>query len=135
MNITIKNYRSFVGREGYGFNADFYFDGRKAGMIIDSAHGGPYQYDLSAADMKLLEAAAKKAGKLCKYTGCDLFVSELIDAHELQTKLKRWLKADVVFNLPGDGPGVYHKVRHNGRVAEAEAWVTKKYPQATFVRL
>jgi len=44
--ITLKNVKTFIGREGYGLNATIYVDGIKTAFIMDDASGGEPDYDV-----------------------------------------------------------------------------------------
>jgi hypothetical protein len=44
--ITLKNAKTFIGREGYGLNATIYVDGIKTAFIMDDAGGGEPDYDI-----------------------------------------------------------------------------------------
>ena len=44
--------------EGEGFNLDLYLDGNKIASVIDSAHGGSFEYDF------VCEAAAKQLAEI-----------------------------------------------------------------------
>ena len=43
--ITLKNLKTFDGKEGEGFSASIYLDNKKIGTVVDSAYGGCYDYD------------------------------------------------------------------------------------------
>jgi hypothetical protein len=40
MNFSVKNIKSFNGREGVGYSATLYLDGKKFAEILDDANGG-----------------------------------------------------------------------------------------------
>ena len=52
MNIQIKHMKTCIGREGYGFNASLYVDGKKIAFIMDDANGGPEDGDDKEEDIK-----------------------------------------------------------------------------------
>lgn len=58
---TVKNIKSFEGREGLGFNASLYRDEKSIGMVIDSGNGGCYDYNrLDKGEYDILMAHVKK---------------------------------------------------------------------------
>jgi hypothetical protein len=42
---TVKGIKSFLGREGYGFNATLYRDGKAVAFVRDDASGGPVDFE------------------------------------------------------------------------------------------
>ena len=40
MKYTVKNVKSFMGREGYGYSCSLYKDGKNIGTVTDTADGG-----------------------------------------------------------------------------------------------
>jgi hypothetical protein len=50
MKITLKNVKTFQGREGSGLNADIYLDGVKIAHVHDQGNGGEYFYDVFDRD-------------------------------------------------------------------------------------
>ncbi len=44
-DYSIKGFKSFTGMEGLGFNASLYFKDQRIAFVIDSAHGGPLDWD------------------------------------------------------------------------------------------
>ena len=45
MKLTVAKVKSFIGNEGYGFNADLLADGKKVAFVMDAAWGGEYEFD------------------------------------------------------------------------------------------
>ena len=43
--LTLKNVKTFNGRQGIGCSADIYFDGKQCGTFLDEANGGEYFID------------------------------------------------------------------------------------------
>lgn len=41
MKLEVKNVKSFIGREGYGYSCSLYIDGVKSAVILEDASGGP----------------------------------------------------------------------------------------------
>tara|TARA_Y100001963_G_scaffold34739_1_gene48390 strand:+ start:1991 stop:2581 length:591 start_codon:yes stop_codon:yes gene_type:complete len=44
-NFTIKGLKTFIGREGYGVNANLYHKGKKVAFLLDSGNGGCLDID------------------------------------------------------------------------------------------
>jgi hypothetical protein len=44
MNLTVKNVKTFTGREGIGFNCDLYLDGKQIAQVLNDAGGGMFYY-------------------------------------------------------------------------------------------
>lgn len=46
MNVyTIKGYKSFIGREGHGYNLSLYRNGKKVAFVMDNAEGGEVRFE------------------------------------------------------------------------------------------
>ena len=58
--IELKKVKTFLGREGYGLNADVYINGVKAAFVRDDASGGEIDFDIfdNAAFKVLTDYAA-----------------------------------------------------------------------------
>ena len=70
MKITLTNYKSFKGMEGYGFNAILNVDGKKVADVIDDASGGQVNYyplgDVQSAERKANTELLNKAKEYAK---------------------------------------------------------------------
>jgi len=53
--VVLKNVKYFMGMEGQGFNADAYINGVKCMLVIDSAQGACYDYQMYAYDGQVKE--------------------------------------------------------------------------------
>ena len=90
--------RTFIGREGPGYNGALHRDGRKVADLIDDASGGPvmiYYCGDAAAQRTALEAAAIAAGAgttLGPGFAVECYVNDLVEdalqRRELRTKLR-----------------------------------------------
>lgn len=114
----VKGVKSFIGLEGYGFNATLYRDGKKVAFVIDDANGGCYNFDFVSneaenefnAYIKTLPEIEFQGSKLT--VDSDIFVGELVEQYETGKKLKSWCKTKTVFILKSDKAGEYRTVLH-----------------------
>lgn len=114
MNYTVKNVKTFRGREGQGFNATLYVDGRKIAEVDDSANGGCYRWwwvdteknpERARADEAALNAhiatlppvdsGIADFGPLTM--DADLFVSMLVEDVSLNKQIAGWCRKSVAF--------------------------------------
>lgn len=128
MTYSVSGIKSFIGREGHGFNAYLHHDGRKIAFVTDHANGGCLSFDwlepiaVAGADADALDAYCKtlppvSTGGHGFHRGGvpiedepmdmdrDLFVTQLVEAEEnakaIRAALKRLLKKRVLFTLDG----------------------------------
>ena len=124
MSYSVSGIKSFIGREGHGFNAYLHHDGRKIAFVTDHANGGCLSFDWLAKDRDVAMADAKALEAHCKtlpqidcgpliVNGCDVmldadrdtFVTDLVSAVEVRramtASLKRLLSKRVMFVLDG----------------------------------
>lgn len=127
MNITLKNVKTFTGREGIGLNADVYVDGVKTFFYLDDATGGEADHQIiDKAQYNKLQAYADAQpeyqfeieGKLMEKDGnpwmCKVTIDDLIDkafeVYEGQKAMKKIEKATITQLIWGnaDFQGNYH---------------------------
>ena len=135
----VKNVKTFIGMEGYGFNTNLYCDGKKVAFVIDSAHGGCYDYEWvnDAARVKA-EAYVKTLPGVEMYgtkleMDMDIFMSELIDAYEEKKRIAKMKKTRVVFKTLDCGPGEVYTIAHKGDPEGCTKRAAVKYPDAVFL--
>ena len=147
--LTIKKLKLFQGMEGEGFNLDLYLDGNKIASVIDSAHGGPFEYDF------VCEAAATEfvgivnsmppipikdqswrdiyPDGLIPMT-IDMAVDELINDHNKQKRIAKMKKTAIVFTTAACGSGDFMSVKHDNADTELLKFkILKKHPDAVFI--
>lgn len=94
--ITLKNVKTFIGREGYGFNATLYVDGIKTAFAFDDASGGGTDYDVfDKVKFQEVNDYAKSLPKEPKYgldMCLDFLVDDIINEMEKQKALKKMEK-------------------------------------------
>jgi len=135
---SVKNVKSFQGREGYGFNCTLYRDGKKVGSCIDDASGGemyPVSWDAKVdrkEEQRLLNAhigtlpkvaSSFGDGKMTLTIDEGWFVTELVNQFEKQKevrKVQRQCSTKTLFRTPTMEKGSYswYKVPYNERVAK-----------------
>ena len=69
-DFSVKSVKTFMGREGYGVNANIYYQNRKIGHIIDSGNGG-------CLDITYYTKVGGKDKWISRNPDVDKFVSEL----------------------------------------------------------
>jgi len=102
-DYEVKSVKSFVGNEGYGFNANLYRNGKKIGFCVDDAGGGgmfPIHWDKNVdrqEEQRLLTAHIKGLPKVQAH-GMELtideswFVTELVTKWETERDIKKLQK-------------------------------------------
>lgn len=122
LDYNVKGVKSFLGREGYGFNAILYRGKTKIAFVIDDANGGCYHYDWydKTEDARLREHCDSLPKQTIYDTEIsvdpDMLMSELVDKFENDKRFSRLCKNSTVFRLKGDpkdGYQVYKKVPYN----------------------
>ena len=114
----VKNVRNLSGGlEGDGFSAAIYRDGKKIGSAVDQGNGGAISYDfVDAAERKAMQDYANSLPDMESESSLlelnlDIYVCQLIDAFELNQKLKRNCAKMTLFTLKGDPEGEYRTVK------------------------
>lgn len=134
---TVRKLKSFIGMEGYGFNADLYRDGKKVAFVIDDASGGCL--DIQWVGGHKSEEAAKlreyvKSLPTFKLNGVeanvevdeDLFIGELVNDAFLVKDLRSKMKGKVLFIIPSSGD--MYTVKHaQGDLLKAIAAMQEKH--------
>lgn len=135
---TVKGVKSFVGREGYGFNATLCRNGVRVAFVMDEASGGQYRYDwCDRAEEKILRDHCTtlppvEVQGMSLPNGPDLFVGSLVDAFESAKKMKRQCKTKTLFTTPDCGDGRYFQIAMPF-CDRVKAHVLSKHPNATFI--
>lgn len=125
MNIQIKHMKIFIGREGYGFNASLYVDGKKVAFIMDDANGGPFHYDVfDKVVFAELESYVKTLPPIVSEWGelemdMDLFINEAVQKVEEEKKLKNLCRTKTVFSYDNGLTKYTAKVKFSPFVKES----------------
>lgn len=124
-SYAVKNVKSFMGHEGYGFNCNLYRDGKKIGFCIDDAGGGE-MYPIEWAknvdrkeEQALLDTHIKSLPKVKSEYGdgtmeltidTGWFVSALVEKFEHDKnvrKVQRQCRGKTLFKEPTSKAGTY----------------------------
>jgi len=124
----IKKFKSFIGNEGYGFNAELWMDGKKACFVIDDARGGEYHWNWYSKDcekqfcdyLKSLpvekveddaEAWEKKLYPNGRAWSEEVFMGMLVDQHQNFSSIQRRAKTSTIFTIPSNKKGEYISIK------------------------
>ena len=115
---SVKNIKTFTGREGHGFESSLYRDGKSIGKVVDVANGGSINFYLDKEEIERLD-------KYC--SDKDIFLCRLIDELMNMKQYKRWCKKQTVFCIDGDQEG---KFRTINKIFDdkVKAYLVKTYP-------
>lgn len=116
---TLKQVKTFRGREGTGFNANLYRDGNKVATVDDHGNGGPIDvhfldgnghYNVATPESTLLDAHVKALPQeKCFGTMLDVsvesFLGSLFDDVQEEKRLRRLCKTKIVLKLKSNKPG------------------------------
>ena len=153
---TVKNVKSFRGREGYGFNCTLYRDGKRVATVDDAAHGGDYHYhwldfkeprvEVTIRNHKDEPYTFKVTSEekiLCEHTdpmfydkefdgkrlrmGNDGFVNGLVAKYEENKDYKKWCRKETCFRLKGDEVDKWRTLRIKYSDPRAKSYLANKY--------
>lgn len=111
MIYTVKNVKSFQGREGNGYECSLYKDGKKIGTVTDTASGGMTDFYLDKGEKEILDAHCLTLPKWGsefgdgedKYdTDCDIFIGNIVSEFEQTRDMKRKCNKKTLFTLHTD---------------------------------
>jgi hypothetical protein len=108
MNVTLTNVLECkaLSLDSCAFSATVLVDGKKVVAARNDGHGGSNSYDVFDRDaFAALKAFAR--GYFDGYEPVDALISTLLDRREVEKKLRRVLKTNVVIVSPTDPPGEY----------------------------
>ena len=131
--LTVKNVKSFMGTEGHGFNATLYVDGVRTAFVIDSAHGGPFDWQILNEKMYKFFSAFVLSHPPILEDGLtlkkdeDWIMSDLVADYELNRDMKRLCKKQTLFLLQGDKIEEGYRTLNIPYNDKAKAYLEKKY--------
>ena len=107
---SIKNLKMFQTDDGYAFSLSLFLNGKKIGTVQNSGNGGPNNYKL---DKDSYPALVKHAKTVCgeSVEVEDLFIENLINDKDNETRLKRLCKTKVLVRFKGDKEGHYRTMK------------------------
>lgn len=126
--FDIKKFKSFIGNEGHGFNAELWMDGQKAAFVIDDASGGEYQWEwytkaqedkynsyVKALPKEQIEPDAEAWEKKMYPDGREIsnecFMALIVDAHETLKRIKSKAAKATLFTVPSSKKGEYFAIK------------------------
>lgn len=141
---SVKNVVSFVGMDGYGFNANLYRGKKKVAFCVDDGNGGEvnihWEDGYNGEESKLLTEFVKTIPPVpCDIEGVEsiavdvsFFVSCLIDVYENQKlikKLKKQCETKTLFRIPNQRSGEYFvkTLQYSPNIAQI---IRSRYPDA-----
>lgn len=112
MKYSVKNVKSFMGREGYGYSCSLYKDGKNIGTVTDTADGG--EADLYLASRELEQELRDYVNTLPSFKfedmdipqSVEVFLDSLIDAYQQAKQLAKLTKNNWVYRFKGKEDGV-----------------------------
>lgn len=139
-NFEIKKLKSFTGREGYGFNADLYMDGKKVAFVIDEASGGCYHWNYENREIektfcdyvKTLPNVPSEHFPNGLKMDEDSFISELVAKAEAAKKVKRDCAKKTCVKLPKNPEGGY-SIFNTPFSPTVREGILKQHPDAKFL--
>lgn len=114
--VTIKNFKSFRGMEGLGFNADIYVNGVKSVFVMDGGNGGQFDYEVvkgQESNVQLIKDYVKSISKRGDDSDIelDMYIATKVDEYENakrhaknDKKMAKLMAEAIVFGNP-DGNG------------------------------
>lgn len=132
MKIELKKIKTIraMSEETECFIAELWLDGVHRGNVSNRGHGGPDSYDDHKAEMEL-NAYGKTLPPEPRYgltMNADLLVGDVLAAELLKKQVAKWCKTHTTFQLPGDPPDVYRRIK--GVNPQILDHVRSKYPTA-----
>ena len=144
MEVTLKNPKTFKGREGIGLNATVFVNGEKCFYYIDQADGG-ISYHVPIYNKELYEKLKEYAASLPKEKSEDDFelqpdidtlVNKAHAAYEIEKSDKRMMKkteSHIVLSS-GKGEYAYAKWGNLGLQKVIESWPEKVKEKIAYMK-
>lgn len=112
MGYEIRKFKSFRGREGYGFNLELWKDGVKVAFVMDDASGGSYRFDWfdkKCEESFTAEAKAKFPDR--QWEQGDGLLAEMVDDFTNARRLDRLAKKKTLFQVGAEiGSDTFHTI-------------------------
>ncbi len=112
MKYTVKNVKSFTGREGYGYSCSLYKDGKNIGTVTDTADGGEADLYLNSRDLEDELRDYVNSLPLGIFDGMEFavsvesFVGGLVDEFQNAKRLAKLTKNNWVYKFKDKEDGV-----------------------------
>jgi len=141
--LGFRKLKTFMGREGHGFNVELTVDGKKVASVSNSGNGGCHLWywdteaDKTEAKRLMREHPAyakylKEFPTLGEGEAPDHVVDALIDDVESEKQLRRWCKTKIVFRVADWPDGQYHTYKGMFNAANVAA-IMQRYPGAEII--
>jgi hypothetical protein len=132
LKLEARGVKSFLGREGHGFNASLYINGKKAAFVMDSADGGMYDWrwldkDAEKAFAEHIEMIPPVGGEFPHNVDADEVMGGLVDDALNARRFARLMKTKTVFRLKSDKDGDWRTLNGGPYSPAAREWLVKKY--------
>lgn len=125
-SYTIKNLKTFKGREGMGgFNTSLYRDGDKIATVVNDDSGGETYFDFTSnTERELLQILCKSLPPQApdEYfpdglaVDMDMFIHILVGEYEQEKYYRRKCKTYVLWKLTTDEPDAYRQVKASSEI-------------------
>lgn len=109
MAYSVKNVKTFMGTEGYGYNCNLYRDGKKVAEVVDTADGGLVNFYWEAKGeaelfrqyaLTLPKIDMSKWGMADVPQDIDTAIGGLVDEYENTKRIKRLCSKNWVYENP-----------------------------------
>jgi hypothetical protein len=123
MNLTIKSLKTWIAREGYGYQYNLYEDGKKIAFVNNDGNGG--QMDIDFADGKRRGWGSPIEARINAYIATleayfyggkfnehniETFLDEVLEAYESNKALVKAKKKGITFRLADDALSVIRTI-------------------------
>lgn len=130
--FTIKNVKTWYTHDGGGYQFTLYVDGKKFASVNNDGWGGVVDVkcfvdgDLDALNKYVSEMTWEDEGKTYP-KNLDIFMDELLNAHQFNKKLQSAKKKGITFKLLTDGAGMFRTLNVLD-LDRAKAYLDAKFP-------
>lgn len=139
---SVAKHKELRTSDGYAMTGVLCRNGKPIGTYEDGGYGGPMDVRFTdgpnGPDALLFKnyldsLPTERFHDMDLKVDVGMLICSLIEDFLNAKRIARLWKTSVLFRLPGDKEDTMRTVKHGGKVAEARAYVAKKYPTATFV--
>lgn len=120
--ITLKSIKTVpsMSEETIAFTATVYFNGKRVGAAWNGGRGDPIAFDIPQETTKEMEAWVAVNVPLGKpdknfpegfQLDLECYVFGIVEQHDRDQQMKRWVRTKVLFRIEGDDEGAYRTFR------------------------
>lgn len=135
-DFSVKGVKTFRGHDGYGFNANLYYKGKKIAFVLNDNWGGglmftwednaPITEENFYAFVKTLPAVETEYGMLDMCS--DIFVEDLVNVYNENKEYKRKCKSKtLIITTKCDTSKGEYIIYNRPYGVEFKAWLKKKH--------